>query len=61
MLVLSRKETQVIVIGDGIVVKVIAIRGQRVQLGIVAPEGIAVRRSEVQERDRYRDGFDEYA
>ena len=47
MLVLTRKAGEEIVIGDGIRVQVIEIRGGRVRLGITAPRSVPVHRSEV--------------
>ncbi|WP_107840219.1 carbon storage regulator CsrA [Metasolibacillus meyeri] len=47
MLVLSRKTGESIVIGDQIEVKVLAVEGDQVKLGIVAPKTIKVHRSEV--------------
>jgi carbon storage regulator len=59
MLVLSRQLEESIVIGDEIVVKVVDIRGDKVRLGIVAPERIPVHRLEVQEAIlRQRGGAD---
>ena len=49
MLVLSRKRDQQIVIGDGIVITVVEIRGDKVRLGINAPTEIPVHRQEVYE------------
>lgn len=46
MLVLSRKPAEAIRIGDDIIVKVIAIRGGQVKLGIEAPQGVRVVRTE---------------
>lgn len=46
MLVLSRKPAEAIKIGDDILIKVIAIRGGQVKLGIEAPQGIRVMRTE---------------
>lgn len=46
MLVLSRKPTEAIRIGDDILIKVIAIRGGQVKLGIEAPQGVRVMRTE---------------
>jgi carbon storage regulator CsrA len=46
MLVLSRKPAEAIRIGDDILIKVIAIRGGQVKLGIEAPQGIRVMRTE---------------
>ncbi len=47
MLVLSRKEDQVIVIDGRIRVTVVEIRGGHVRLGIEAPRDIPVFRSEI--------------
>jgi len=46
MLVLARKPSEAIKIGDSIIVKVIAIRGGQVKLGIEAPAGIRVIRTD---------------
>jgi carbon storage regulator len=50
MLVLSRKLKEAIVIGNGITVSILAVDGERVKLGIVAPAEIPVHRQEVRER-----------
>jgi len=47
MLVLSRKLSESIRIGDEIVVTVLGIRGNRVRIGVEAPVPIAVRRTEL--------------
>ena len=47
MLVLSRKEDQVLVIDGRIRVTVVEIRGSRVRLGIEAPSSVRVLRSEL--------------
>lgn len=47
MLVLSRKKTEEITIGDSITVKVIEIRGGLVRLGIAAPEEMKILRTEL--------------
>ena len=49
MLVLSRKPDEQIVIGDGIVITVVEIRGDKVRLGIEAPRDVSVHRQEVAE------------
>lgn len=52
MLVLSRRSGESIVIGKGITVTVMHVRGKAVSLGIDAPKAIEVRRSELCERSR---------
>jgi len=47
MLVLTRKTSESIVIGNEIVVTVLEVRGDQVRLGIDAPRAIAVHREEV--------------
>jgi carbon storage regulator len=47
MLVLSRRRSEGIVIGDGVIVTVIEIRGDKVRLGIVCPKEMSVHRQEV--------------
>jgi carbon storage regulator len=47
MLVLSRKREEAIVIGNGITVTVLAVDGDRVKLGVVAPSEVPVHREEV--------------
>lgn len=47
MLVLTRLTGEEIVIGDEIVVRVCEVRGDKVRLGITAPNGVPVHRKEV--------------
>lgn len=47
MLVLSRKSNEEIVIGGSVRVKVLEISGNRVRLGISAPDHIPVTREEI--------------
>ncbi len=47
MLVLSRKKDESIMIGDQIEIKILAVEGEQVKLGIVAPKTVKVHRSEV--------------
>ena len=49
MLVLSRKSTERIHIGDNVVVTVLEIRGNKVRIGIDAPKEVHVLRSELKE------------
>ena len=53
MLVLSRKFGESVVIGGGITVTVIKVKGNAVQLGFDAPKDIPIRRSELRERARF--------
>ncbi len=50
MLVLSRKVNERICIGDDVFVTVVGVQGNRVSLGIEAPEQIPIRRQEVMDR-----------
>lgn len=52
MLVLSRKETERIRLGDSIVVTVVRVAGDKVRLGIEAPADILVLREELEPHDR---------
>ena len=57
MLVLSREKGERILIGENVTVQVVEIRGDKVRLGINAPDEIQVDREEVRraiERDGYR-------
>lgn len=49
MLVLTRKKEEILRIGDDIAVTVIDVRGDKVRLGIAAPENVPVHRQEVYE------------
>ncbi len=50
MLVLSRRQSETIVIGDNIRVQVLEISGGRVRLAIEAPGNVTVDREEIWER-----------
>ena len=50
MLVLTRKQDEVICIGDGIEVMVVEIRGDKVRLGVKADSSVPIHRKEVKER-----------
>ncbi|WP_342559409.1 carbon storage regulator CsrA [Metasolibacillus sp. FSL K6-0083] len=47
MLVLSRKTGESIMVGDQIEVKILAVEGDQIKLGIIAPKSVKVHRSEV--------------
>lgn len=48
MLILSRKVHQEIVIGEGISITIVAIRGKQVRIGIKAPPQVSIRRDELE-------------
>lgn len=52
MLVLSRQRDETIMIGDDIEITVVDIRGDKVRLGITAPNSVPVHRKEVYEAIR---------
>ncbi len=52
MLVFTRAKDQQIVIHDNIVVTVVAVRGDRIRLGIEAPKEVSVYRSELSLKSR---------
>ena len=47
MLILTRKEGETITIGEDIQIKVLAVQGGKVRLGIEAPREVSVNREEV--------------
>ncbi|MBN1589579.1 MAG: carbon storage regulator [Pirellulales bacterium] len=47
MLVLSRRETERIKLGDSITVTVVRVSGDRVRIGIEAPSNVVVLREEI--------------
>ncbi|MGA2253233.1 MAG: carbon storage regulator [Thermoguttaceae bacterium] len=51
MLVLSRKESQRIQVGDSIVLTIVRVNGDRVRVGIEAPAEVQVRRGELKPHD----------
>ncbi len=52
MLVLSRRESERIKLGDSIVVTVVKVAGDRVRLGIEAPTDVLVLRGELERHPR---------
>lgn len=51
MLVLSRKANEAVRIGEEVIVRVLAIRGGRVTLGIEAPGEVSIVRTELRRGD----------
>lgn len=62
MLVLSRKLNEAIMIGDGVVVRIIEIKGDRVKIGFTAPDAVSIMRSElltdVKEKKNHTNGLE---
>lgn len=50
MLVLTRRTGEAITIGDNVEVRILEVNGEKVRVGIEAPQEIAVHREEVRER-----------
>lgn len=50
MLVMTRKPGEQLVIGDGVRISLVAVKGNRVRLGITAPLHIRIERGEVWKR-----------
>lgn len=50
MLVITRKPTETIMIGDNVKIKVLGVKGSQVRIGIDAPKDVAVHRHEIYER-----------
>jgi carbon storage regulator len=62
MLVLSRKIGEEIVIAGHIRVKVVAVQGNRVRLGIIAPEEVTVHREEIhRQRQEFQENHEDKA
>ncbi len=56
MLVLSRKQSQRIRLGDSIVITVVRVAGDKVRLGIEAPRDMLVLRDELEAHELGADG-----
>jgi carbon storage regulator len=52
LLILTRKSGEGLVIGDGIRITVVEIRGKQIRLGIEAPADVVILREEVYQRVR---------
>ena len=51
MLVLSRKESEKVLLGDDIVLTIVRLSGDRVRLGIEAPSDLLILREELDESE----------
>jgi len=52
MLILTRRLAETLVIGEGITITVMDIKGRRVRLGVTAPRDVAVQREEASHKVR---------
>ncbi len=52
MLILTRRRTESLVIGDNVTVTVLDIKGGRVRIGVSAPRNVIVNREEIFEETR---------
>jgi len=50
MLILTRRVNEAVMIGDGITITVLGVKGGQVRLGINAPRDVAVHREEIFQR-----------
>ena len=50
MLILTRKVGESVLIGDGISITVLSVRGNQVKLGVQAPKEVSVHREEIYQR-----------
>ena len=55
MLVLSRRDGEEIVVGENVVIKVLASSGGRVRIGIEAPRNVSIRRAELADNASHED------
>ena len=59
MLVLSRKESEKIMLGDSIVLTIVRVSGDRVRLGIEAPSDMLILRKELDPADHVKPATNE--
>ena len=55
MLILTRRLSESLMIGDEITITVLGVKGNQVRLGVDAPKDVAVHREEIYERIRAED------
>jgi carbon storage regulator len=56
MLILTRRVTESLMIGDDVTVTILGIKGNQVRVGVQAPKELAVHREEVYHRIREEEG-----
>ncbi|BBV04174.1 carbon storage regulator [Providencia rettgeri] len=50
MLILTRRVSEEIMIGDDIKIKILGVKGNQVRIGVAAPEDVSVHREEIYQR-----------
>lgn len=55
MLVLSRKQNEEILVGENVSIRILSVTGNRVRIGIMAPNAVEIRRAELGFRDMPND------
>ncbi|MEQ4674031.1 carbon storage regulator CsrA [Providencia vermicola] len=50
MLILTRRASEEVMIGDHIKIKILGVKGNQVRIGIEAPKDVAVHREEIYQR-----------
>ncbi|MGV2934183.1 carbon storage regulator CsrA [Providencia sp. AGC89] len=50
MLILTRRVSEEVMIGDDIKIKILGVKGNQVRIGIEAPKDVAVHREEIYQR-----------
>lgn len=61
MLVLSRKQREAITVGNDVTIRVLAVRGGTVKLGIDAPSHVRILRAEIPNWDDEHSADEQYA
>jgi len=56
MLILTRRISESVIIGDDVKITVLGVKGSQVRLGIDAPKEISVHREEIYERIKQEEG-----
>jgi carbon storage regulator len=56
MLILTRRVGETVIIGDDVTITVLDVRGNRVRVGINAPQTVSVHREEIYERIKQGQG-----
>lgn len=50
MLILTRRVSEALIIGDDVVVNVLGVKGNQVRIGVEAPKDVSVHREEIYKR-----------